>query len=429
MDFKIYINKEYYFNIYNNYYARLKRPALFVFSSIAKSLSQIGAVFLIARYVNPSDLGLWSFLYLFIGYSAILNLGTVSGLNRELPFYLGKGDIEKANRLAATALFISTIISLLSICVGFSLFLVYLKISVKLSFSILILSLLIAITFYENYFLATYRSSNSFRQLSILQFFISILNILSLALIYYYNYWGLLSKTLLVELLFVIILYWRRPIRVKLKWDKQSFIDLLKVGFPIYILAYIQALSVSFDKILILKLTDTTQLGLYTFSYYSFFAFSLISVSISNYIYPKFTYKYGETNNKSVFWNYNKKISIILLVMCSLIGLIMYFLLPFVFELFFPNYIESLKASQIFIFAGIFMCSTIGANILLSLKVWKYIVLYNIILSVLLIVCPLIFSFLIINKLIAISLGLCLAYLINFIYVNILVKLATKTNI
>jgi O-antigen/teichoic acid export membrane protein len=419
-------------NFYENYsivkkaYNKFKIPFYFAVSSILKSISQIGAMLLIARYIAPADFGLWTFLSIFIGYSAIFNIGTLSGLNRELPFHLGKGDLEKANKLAGTAQFVLVISSILSLCIGIILFFAYYVTSAKLAFSILILSFIISLTYFENYFLSTYRSNDTFKTLSNVQFFISVINIISLILIYQFNYWGLLYKTLFVQIVFVGILFWNRPLKAKITWNQSAFVDLLKVGFPIYILAYLQSSSASFDKILILKLTNNYQLGLYSFAFYSFIGFSLFSNSISNYIYPKFSYMYGKTNNRFIFWNYNKKITISLLIICSLLGVIVYLLLPSIYKIFFPKYIAAIKASQFLIFAGVLNCSTIGSNILLSLKIWKYIVIYNIEFSVLLIICPLFFSLLLTDKLLAISVGLFFSYLLNFIFVNVLVRIATK---
>ncbi len=58
---------------------------------------------LLGRLVAPSTLGLFAGIGLVLGYASIAQLGILNGLNRELPFYMGKGDIERAHSLASAA--------------------------------------------------------------------------------------------------------------------------------------------------------------------------------------------------------------------------------------------------------------------------------------------------------------------------------------
>src|SRR5690606_18413709 len=105
-----------------------------------------------------------------------------------------------------------------------------------------------------------------------------------------YGFWGLVFKTVFVQLVYVIILYSNRPFKVPCRWNKHAFYDVLKVGFPIYILAFAQSSAATFDKVLLAKITDKIHLGYYSFGMYSFIALALIPTAISNFIYPKLSY-------------------------------------------------------------------------------------------------------------------------------------------
>ena len=58
----------------------------------------------IIRWLEPEETGVWQTLVLAQSYMAFAQLGFFNGLNREFPFWVGKGDVEKAHRMAATTL-------------------------------------------------------------------------------------------------------------------------------------------------------------------------------------------------------------------------------------------------------------------------------------------------------------------------------------
>jgi O-antigen/teichoic acid export membrane protein len=63
----------------------LNSVAKVIGGNIATSLiSMVGSI-LVARWVIPSDMGVWNAAVLVTLYSPMLQLGVINGLNRELP--------------------------------------------------------------------------------------------------------------------------------------------------------------------------------------------------------------------------------------------------------------------------------------------------------------------------------------------------------
>ncbi|WP_262506961.1 lipopolysaccharide biosynthesis protein [Sphingobacterium sp. IITKGP-BTPF85] len=212
---------------------------------------------------------------------------------------------------------------------------------------------------------------------------------------------------------FVTLLFIYRPIKVGLKWDKETFKHLLKIGVPIFILAYIEVFAVTFDKILLLKFSDLKNVGIYSFAFYAFAFSTLFSTSIASYVYPKLTYKYGENNDKRILWGYVKKITIVLLGVQIPFAIIGYFLIPFLITLHFPNYIEGIFPMQILLFAGVLKGSVIGTNVLWSIKKWKYMIIYQVSYALLFVGFTFLFVTNYSNKVTGVSLGVLSANLIN----------------
>lgn len=354
-----------------------KIPILYTGSSIVKALAGIIVSFIIARYVSPEDLGLWTTISLALTYSVFLQGGVINGLNLELPYAYGKGNKEEAEKLAAVSqtYIIAVSILVLSIGVGINFFYPFQEAKVK--WGVLAITFMICFTFYQSYLLSTFRSNDAFLKLSYIQFVDAIVNIGTLILIIYYAYYGMIVKATVVIFIYVILLHIFRPIKVRFYWNKNIFKNLLKVGFPIFGLAYLELITSTIDKVWIIKFSDLNNVGLYSFGLYSLTMVTLFSSSIASYIYPRMTYNYGANNNKVLLWKYVKKVTNIVFITLLPVVVIGYFALPYIIQTFFPNYILSTKVMQILLIAGLFKGAVIGVNVLWSMKKWKYMIIYQ----------------------------------------------------
>jgi O-antigen/teichoic acid export membrane protein len=240
-------------------------------------------------------------------------------------------------------------------------------------------------------------------------------NIGTLLIVAYYSYYGLIIKAALVILIYVLLLHLSRPIKVGLIWNKPAFVKLLKVGIPIFGLAYIQSIASTADKLFLLKYSSITDVGLYSFGFYALSVFTLFSASIASYIYPRMTYNYGQNNDKLILWTYAKKITLILFLIQIPLAIIGYYIIPVIITVYFPNYILSIVTMQILLFAGVFKGSVIGVNALWSMKSWKYLTIYQILFSLLLVILPYSGIQFASNKLEGVSFGILVACVLNLI--------------
>ena len=410
-------------------YKQYKTPILFSGGSVAKAFAQMIVGFVVAKFVTPKDFGLWNTLNLALTYSLFVQAGLINGLNRELPYLFGKGEDEEALQMAGTVQTFTLISSVIVLLLGAG-YITFVEIkNPKLYYGIIGVTILIVLNYYQSYLFSTFRSKNSFLNLSKLQFVHAFTNLLTLILVFYYTYYGLILKAILVALVYVFLMHLARPIKVGLLWNKEAFYKLLKVGLPIFILSYVEAIAGTTDKMLLLKYTNLEQLGLYSFGFYALSSFSIFPSSIASYIYPKMTYDYGKTNDKLIMWRYVKKITIILLFLLLPIAIIGYFLCPILIQNFFPSYNESARIMQILLFAGAFNGCVIGVNALWSMKAWKYIIVYQLFLSLFLFLMPVITLNLFSNKLQGIAYGVLIAHFISFIFGILVTYIATNKTV
>ena len=318
--------------------------------------------------------------------------------------------------------------STLILLIGLSCFLFLPTLDAKVKFGILGISIFIALSFYQNYLISTFRSKNSFLKLAVIQFVDAFVNLSTIILIVYFAYYGLIIKAVLVIFIYVILLHLSRPIKIGLIWNKSVFLKILKVGLPIFGLSYLESVSSTADKLWLLKYSGLTDVGLYSFGFYAYSIFSLFSASVASYIYPRMTFNYGKNNDKSLLWKQVKKITIMLFMIQIPLALLGLYFVPILITAYFPKYILSVTIMQILLMAGVFKGGVIGVNALWSMKKWKYMMIYQIVFSILIVFLPFIGIRLLPNILEGVAYGVLLACILNFLFGISLTYLATHIN-
>jgi len=396
------------------FFYQYKTPILYSGGSMFSAVAQLFVGLAIAKYVQPNDLGLWTTISLGLTYSFFLQLGMFNGFGRELPYAYGQGNIQKAEDMTALIQTFTLLISLIVLLTGLSIFLFAPQENHKVKIGLIAITFVIILNFFQTYLLVTYRSKNSFLKLSAIQVVYGLSNIISLLFVFYYSFYGLIIKAITVASIYVGLLLIYRPIKVGLYWNKKTLLDLLKVGLPIFLLSYVQSIALTADKLWILHYSDLEDVGLYSFGYYAFSSFSLFAYSVASYVYPKMTFQYGKNNNKLELWKYVKKITLILIIIQIPLAISGYYFIPLVISTFFPSYIQSIPVMQILIFAGLFSGCVLGVNVLWSMMIWKYMVLYQIIYILLLATFPFFGVLILSNVIIGVAFGTLAANLINF---------------
>lgn len=399
----------------NLFLTKCKTPVLYTGGSVIKSLAQLFSVLIIARYISPDDLGLWHTIYLFVTYAGFLQAGVINGLNLELPYAYGKREEDKAKMMAGTAQTYTILTSVFVLLMGL-LYLIFGDVAnVKVKYGILAILLIINLSFYQSYLTSTFRSKNSFKKLAAIQIVEAVVILASLVLVIYYSFYGMIVRAGLILVIVVTLLHITRPIKIGFIWERQAFIKLLIVGFPIFGLAYMQSVSATADKLWVLKYSNITEVGLYSFALYGFSAFSIISSSVATYVYPRMTYNYGKNGDRLVLWKYVKRLTLMLFILLTPLSILAFYVIPPMVSNYFPNYILSISAMQILAFAGVFTGCVVGVNVLWSIRCWRYMILYMSIYSLLLITLPFLGIKMLDNRLTGAAYGILAASILNLI--------------
>jgi O-antigen/teichoic acid export membrane protein len=341
-------------------------------------MAQLVSGFLIIRWVAPEELGLWQLARVAQVYSFLLLFGINNGLARELPFFLGKGDLAFSDRLAGTAFFCATAANAVVLLAGVGCVIAFGRRGSHLTWAIIAVTLTIVITFYQQIFTCAFRSKDSFQKLTGIQLTEASMNLATIPLVYFFHYNGMLIRAVLIAATVVTLMYIFRPMRVKMRMDWAALKILLKTGIPIFGLDYAKNSCGTMDRVVLAKIGGTMDVGFYSLAGVVTATLGALPTSLATYLYPRMSFKYGEDGNPRSLWRMGIRFVLLGVAFTGLAAVGARLVLPSFVPAFIPKYVAGLKAAEIVLVAGVLEAVTLVANALWSMKIWRLMVAYQI---------------------------------------------------
>lgn len=261
---------------------------------ISMTVNMVNGI-LMGRLVAPATLGLFSGISLILGYAPLLQLGILSGLNRELPYFHGKGDLQRVRELAAAgqafAIAMGGTISFVLLCIsGWHLF----RAEMREAAGWLTNAVLVLFVFYNAHYLQlTFKSSHDFSRLAMVGVIESLVGLALLSLVALLNFYGMCLRAVLVGSVGTAILFYFRPIHVAPHWDFKHLKHLFAIGAPIFggglLYSYWNVINATF----VLKFAGTEGMGLYAMVLMAGSVSDILPSAVGAVVYPKMSEQYG----------------------------------------------------------------------------------------------------------------------------------------
>jgi O-antigen/teichoic acid export membrane protein len=263
---------------------------------LASALRMVGGI-LQARFVGPPVLGLFNSLGLVLGYAPLLQLGILNGLNRELPYYVGKGEHQRVRELAAAAqawtLMLSAVAGTGLIAVA-AWFLMLGNMQVAAGWATNALAAFFL--FYgANYLQVTYRTGHDFARLAVVNVVQNAVALALVALVALLSFYGLCLRAILSGAIGTMMLHYWRPVRVGPKWNFAHWKHLLTVGLPIFGVGQLYACWAVVDQTLVRWYTGNAGMGLYAMVVVTITTLELLPISVTQVVYPRMAEQFGRT--------------------------------------------------------------------------------------------------------------------------------------
>ena len=335
---------------------------VFHYSASAGLAQAVGLVsgFWIARLLGPHDYGIWNAVLLVLAYGAYLEFGVLSAMGRDLPLYIGQGDLQKAATVEGTARYV-TICGAFAASVFVLVFSLLPAHSPMMAIGLRIMAGALILQQIYTYHRTVLRSNNQFVQLSQQQVMLSILKAgLAIALVVVLGLIGLMIASILTLAVILMYALYRNPWQKVPKFDLSVAWSLMRVGIPILVSGFIITMLVTIDRIMVITFLGETQLGYLGLAILLVSVVSLIPAMASQVLYPRINYQFGNSGrNIGALRSYVLIPPVILSCLLPLAIGPLYLILPAVVKTFLPAYTPGIAAARIVVL-GIFFYGILG---------------------------------------------------------------------
>ncbi|MCX7836055.1 MAG: oligosaccharide flippase family protein [bacterium] len=316
-------------------------------NQISTILRFIGGL-LQARFVFPEVLGKFNSITMILEYVSMSELGIISALGREYPYHIGKGEKEKGLALAATALYWSLLLTIVSGLIMLILSGYYFwRGDAEMGWGFIANVFTAFYLYYSISFLAqTYRTSHQFVTLAKITVTQNVLTLVFLVFVYWYGFYGLLIRAVLSAISYTIMVYRWRPIRVLPKWNWDHLKHLSKVGFPIFLMGQLYARWTTINSTVVLWLAGQRSLGLYAIVVTFTGSLEILPNAIAQVFYPKLSEEYGKSNDPLKLLSMMKKPILISFGLITALCVLVFPILPYIIRFLLPKYVDATLAAQ-----------------------------------------------------------------------------------
>jgi len=232
----------------------------------------VATALLFRVFLDPTQMGIWQGLKLFLNYANYANLGISKGATRELTIALGRGDPRPAERGLSVAFTFNTISS-----GAYALVLIFAACVMAFdsgsllqnswSVGLLAVALMVVVQRHVTFLITILRARQQFAITACLSLLDAALTLaVGAALVAWWGLEGLFAATLVVLVASAGFLHAVRPARLRFLWDAAESRRLVAIGGPILLFGVASALFHSLDRLMILAfLPDGAyQLGCYS---------------------------------------------------------------------------------------------------------------------------------------------------------------------
>ncbi len=328
----------------------LKNTIYNILSNIVVRFLQAIQTIFIANLFGPTYYGIKSSIQLYYSYGNNAHLGTIDTFSK-------KRQLTELSNVKSRDNYTNLIFSIISV-LSLILFILGIIIEIFLvnnpiyKWSILIVSLLIIVSFYNNIISIILQSKQNFRLLAKYNFIGAILStIIIIFFSYFFGVIGFFLGSLVSGIIVIFLIYPKLDYKPKFIFKLREYWLFIKAGFNLFILKYSLIILSTVDNISIWLGYGVTELGLYSVG--MFFS-NLLNFLVSTLLTPIIPNIYQNVDN-------NSKIKTLILQPYKLVMQFSYFiifialfLLPIIVDIFFPKYSSGIKYMYILMLGYIF---------------------------------------------------------------------------
>lgn len=334
----------------------LRSSAAYLWNQVMAYLVLLVGGVVVARWLGPTDYGLWNALMLILTYSVYAQAGVLMALNREVPYYRGQGDHTRVAYLQNVALGAVSAVSLILLAgiLIVSLF-VQRGAADHMRLWLALIALMVVCQQIYQYFEVLFRAHNDFQVVGRLRLYRTLLDmVIAVMLVAPFGIAGRLWAALATWVAISVYLVRINRFDVHPALDLHETWGLVRVGLPMMLSHALIGLLATVDRVVILKTFGKTALGYYGIGLMAAGVLVLLPRVAAEVLYPHLSKRYGETGSPESLQGSLLAPNYALAYLLPVVVGSAYLVLPWFTALALPQYLPGVTAGRLLILSIFF---------------------------------------------------------------------------
>ncbi len=336
---------------------------------VSRFLTGVQGLVLI-RLLEPEVLGVWLGLQLIALYGVHAHFGLINAVNRQVPFYRGRNELDSASNVEELARGSLSILSAVGLCVLAALYPSGWFDSAA-GRGALAVTMATIININVQFYVGLFRARHEFGKAGLISVINSVVIFIGLPLVYFFGFNGLLWRAIVAAVIVFISCIAMDGFVYRMKHNGREVLGLIRIGFPIMVMSYGIVLFSAMDRTLILLFLDERAMGEYALCFAAATIVSLLPGLIGQVYYPRMTEAFSVSGITRGLVRICAQSSLVSAAIAGCVCLACYFVLPPVVDLWFPKYTQGVPALRIALIAYFLLSFTAGPNYFLISTVQK----------------------------------------------------------
>jgi len=348
--------------------------------------------FFLRAILGPATYGLFSTFQVILSYAKNADFGLLSAIEREIPYFISKREIEKVESLRNTSF--TFIHSLLLLVIAVIFLLTFISVE-KTSIFIKGFRIVLLIIFFQQlyfYYISLLRSEKKFSILSKTTVIFAVFSAFSSVILgLKYKLTGVLSSFIISYLITIVYINMKSTYKIRFRVDKNSLSQLFKIGFALLIIGVQYMTLTNIDQITIILFLGRTNLGYYSIAFMVSTFIMYFPNAIAGIMFPNFLAKYGENDNIQDLKKYMVQPTLIFAYFMPILIGCTYIVIEPLIKLTLNKYIPGIASAKILILGSFFLAvAYMAGHLLVTLKKFKeymkiqrYVVVMTVLLNIL----------------------------------------------
>jgi O-antigen/teichoic acid export membrane protein len=317
-----------------------------------------------ARFLGPSDYGVWGTLGILLNYSNLAPLGSAEAVAREVPLHMERGEPARARDVVEQSFSFNLYASLLATLA----ILVYAHLRRASLEPIFFTGLHVAaagITLQQLYFFyrIVLRAQRRFFFQSKVDILLALVNVpVTIGFVALWGLRGLYASYVLVYVWIIGYLLWNVPIRLRGRLDLPLIVELIRIGFPVYLLGLVYTLFMSVDRMVIAKFLTPADMGYYTIAYTVIGTLGEVPLVIASVMSPNLIGRYSRSATPAEMLPYVETPTVAIATFFPALLVVVVIGIEWVLHYILPRFLPGFVAMEILLFGAFFIALARGPS-------------------------------------------------------------------